>query len=116
MPGLRHKPGIFLSDAEENPGLPQKAEHELMKKSWALRHLWRTHMNKELPTGVPQLMMGFTADGQADPAMVGARDKRFGIEKGQKRKEREDIQSPPIEAGADAWEKGKAVQIPDPTG
>lgn len=102
------------------PGIPQAAEHELMKKlvgtygkTW---HTWHTDMHKQLPLGVPQLMMGFTEDGQTDPAMVMARDKRFGVDSLQKREDRASIAAPPIDAGADAWRRGRTIQIPDPTG
>lgn len=100
------------------PGIPEAAEKELMKKmigtygkTW---HTW--HTESQLPVGVPQLMMGFTADGQVDPDMVAARDKRFGIDSAGKRQTRKDIQTPGIDPGADAWQKGTAVQIADPTG
>jgi hypothetical protein len=102
------------------PGIPQIAEHELMEKlvntygkTW---HTWHTDLAKDLPIGVPQLMMGFTADGQADPAMISARDQRFGIDSAQTRRDREDIVAPAIASGADAWQQGNAVQIADPTG
>lgn len=102
------------------PGIPQVAEHELMEKlvhtygkTW---HTWHTDQNKDLPLGVPQLMMGFIADGQADAAMVASRDKRFGIDSEERRKNREDILTPAIDPGADAWQHGKAFQIDDPTG
>ena len=102
------------------PGLPQVAEHALMEKlvgtygkTW---HTWHTDQDKELPYGVPQLMMGFTADGQADPAMVAERDARLGVDSGEKRRQRADIPAPPIDPGADAWQKGRALQIADPTG
>lgn len=102
------------------PGIPDIAEKELMKKlvstygkTW---HTWHTDLNKELPLGVPQVMMGFTADGQNDPAMVAERDKRFGISSEDKKKDRADIPAPPIDAGADAWSKGNVVQLQDPTG
>ncbi|WP_332394531.1 OBAP family protein [Ralstonia sp. 1B3] len=46
------------------PGIPEPAEKELMKKlvgtygkTW---HTWHTDLDKQLPLGVPQLMMGFT--------------------------------------------------------
>jgi hypothetical protein len=61
-------------------------------------------------------MMGFTADGQADAAMVAERDKRFGIASADKKKQREDIPAPAIADGADAWQKGRTVQLADPTG
>ena len=102
------------------PGIPQAAEHALMEKlvhtygkTW---HTWHTDLHKDLPLGVPQLMMGFTADGQADTAMAAARDKRFGIDSTEKRKNRADITTPPVAEGADAWRQGKTVQIDDPTG
>jgi hypothetical protein len=102
------------------PGIPAVAEKELMKrlvgtygKTW---HTWHTDVDKALPLGVPQLMMGFTADGQADAAMVAARDHRFGIDSAQKRAEREDIVAPAVDAGADGGQHGKTYQIADPTG
>ena len=69
------------------PGIPDLAEHELMEKlvrtygkTW---HTWHTDAHAPLPLGVPQLMMGFTADGQLDPARVADRDRRFGISSAQ---------------------------------
>ena len=102
------------------PGIPQIAEHELMEKlvhtygkTW---HTWHTDLNKALPIGVPQLMMGFTADGQADQKMVDARDARFNVQSAQKRESRADIAAPSIHPKADSWQHGKPVQIDDPTG
>ena len=102
------------------PGIPEIAEHELMKKlirtygkTW---HTWHTDLDKDLPRGMPQLMMGFTSDGQADPATVAARDARLGVNSEDKRKRRSDIASPPIDSGADAWQQGRVIQIEDPTG
>jgi hypothetical protein len=102
------------------PGLPQAAEHELMEKlvrtygkTW---HTWHTDLDKELPYGVPQLMMGFTADGQADPEMVAARDARLDVDSAQRRRDRADIESPAVLPGADTWQQGNAIQLEDPTG
>src|SRR5690606_24082850 len=102
------------------PGLPGVAEHELMEKligtygkTW---HTWHTDRGLALPLGVPQLMMAFTEDGQADPDMVAARDRRLGIDSDGKRRDRADIPSPPVQPGADAWQQGRVVQIDDPTG
>lgn len=102
------------------PGIPQVAEHALMKKlvgtygkTW---HTWHTDVDKQLPIGVAQLMMGFTADGQADAAMVAARDQRFGIDSAQKKKDRADIAAPPVDPDADGWQHGKMFQVADPTG
>ncbi|WP_411380314.1 OBAP family protein [Pseudomonas sp. MPB26] len=101
------------------PGIPEIAEHALMNKlvntygkTW---HTWHTDLNKQLPLGVPQLMMGFTADGQADPAMVAERDQRLGINSSDKKKARADIIAAPIAPGADAWRQGNVIQIVDPT-
>lgn len=97
------------------PGLPQLAEHELMEKivstygkTW---HTWHTDQDKELPLGFPHLMMAFTKDAQIDEEMVAARDKRFGVSTAEKRENRADIKAPPIAPEADAWEKGKVVQL-----
>jgi hypothetical protein len=101
------------------PAIPQVAEHELMEKligtygkTW---HTWHTDQHKALPVGVPQLMMGFTADGQSDVALVTARDERFGIKSNDRKQSRADIPAPAIDPGADAWQNGNVVQIADPT-
>lgn len=100
------------------PGIPAIAEHELMEKlvgtygkTW---HTWHTDMGHELPLGPPQLMMGFTGDGQADPALVAARDSRFGVDSNEIRTRRNDIAAPAIAPGADSWQHGPSVQIADP--
>lgn len=102
------------------PGMPDVAEHAIMTKlvstygkTW---HTWHTDQDLELPLGVPQLMMGFTKDGQADPAMLAQRDERLGIDSTEKRDKRADIPTPTIDPGADAWQQGKVIQIVDPTG
>lgn len=97
------------------PGIPQKAEHEFMEKmvgtygkTW---HTWHTDQGLSLPVGHPQLMMGFTADGQVNAAMVAARDQRLGVDTAGKKQDREDIPAPAIVPGADAWQKGPALQL-----
>lgn len=97
------------------PGVPQKAEHEFMEKiigtygkTW---HTWHTDQKHALPQGHPMLMMGFTADGQADAAMIAARDKRFEVSSPEKARDRASIPAPPIAEGADAWQKGDVVQL-----
>ena len=102
------------------PGLPGAAERALMEKlvrtygkTW---HTWHTDMGKDLPYGVPQLMMGFTADGQADADMIDARDARLGVDSSERQQARLDIEAPPIVPGADAWQQGRVVQLEDPTG
>ncbi len=97
------------------PGLPDAAEHELMEQVVSTYgktlHTWHTDRDKELPYGSPQLMMGFTKDGQTDTAMVGQRDRRLGVSSAKKRQQRADIQAPPVLSGADAWEKGEVRQF-----
>ncbi|OBV38718.1 OBAP family protein [Janthinobacterium psychrotolerans] len=102
------------------PGIPEAAEKALMQKlvgtygkTW---HTWHTDRRQQLPLGVPQLMMGFTQDGQADAAMVAARDARFKVQSADKRRQRQDIAAPAIDAGADAWQHGKVIQLQDPAG
>lgn len=101
------------------PGIPDLAEHELMEKLVGTYgktfHTWHTDMQQELPLGVPQIMMGFTADNQTNAAMVTARDARFGVSSERKRADRADIAAPAILPGADAWHRGTTVQIADPT-
>lgn len=101
------------------PGIPEAAEHALMEKlvstygkTW---HTWHTDLHKQLPLGMPQLMMGFVADGQADAAMVAERDRRLGIDSAERKRRREDIAAPPVAPGADAWQQGRVIQIQDPT-
>ena len=101
------------------PGIPEAAEHALMKRLVGTYgktfHIWHTDMKDPLPLGVPQIMMGFTGDQQADPAMVAARDQRFGVSSADRRNKRADIAAPSIAEGADAWLHGQIVQIVDPT-
>jgi hypothetical protein len=101
------------------PGIPEAAEHELMEKLVGTYgktiHTWHTDQKTALPVGTPQIMMGFTADGQIDPAMVAARDERFGISSEEKKANRADIPAPAIARGADAWQSGKVTQLTDGT-
>lgn len=102
------------------PGIPAPAEHALMErlaqtygKTW---HTWHTDQDKALPVGVPQLMMGFTADGQADRAMIEQRNRRLGVDAAKTKDQRADIQIPAADPQADGWEHGNVIQITDPTG
>jgi hypothetical protein len=97
------------------PGIPDVAEHELMKKlagtygkTW---HTWHTDQKLQLPTGTPMLMMGFVDSHPADPTMVADRDHRFGVSSARKREQRSDIDYPPIDPEADAWQKGIVPQL-----
>ncbi len=97
------------------PGIPQKAEHALMEKiigtygkTW---HTWHTDTKQALPVGHPLLMMGFTADGQAQAGLVESRDQRLKIQSEDKRQDRANIVAPPIAPGADAWQQGHILQL-----
>ncbi len=87
------------------PGIPDAAEHALMSKivntygkTW---HTWHTDRDKTLPLGEPALMMGFTADGQLDSALLRDRDRRFDMNTAEVREARRDIPTHPVAAGAD---------------
>jgi len=99
------------------PGLSDAVEKTLMKefvstygKTW---HLWQVDRGDKLPLGLPKLMMGFTADGQADPKMVADRDRDQGIDSSKVKAKRADIPTRPVAAGADGWQKTPAFQISD---
>lgn len=97
------------------PRLPEVAEKALMRdlvgtygKTW---HTWQVDRGDTLPLGIPQLMMGFTADGQANVKIVADRDAGYRVSTEEKRKARADIASPTILPGADAWQQGEVVQL-----
>ncbi|MET0208792.1 MAG: OBAP family protein [Burkholderiaceae bacterium] len=101
------------------PGIPEAAETALMRKLVGTYgktfHTWHTDLQKDLPVGVPQLMMGFTGDGQARADMVAARDARLGIDSAERKRARADIPAPAVAEGADAWQQGAAIRLADPT-
>lgn len=97
------------------PGVPEAAGHALMKdlvstygKTW---HTWQIDRYHDLPLGIPQLMMGFTKDGQVNQAMAQDRDKRFDVSTAALRKDRADIPEPILVPGANAWKSGKTPQL-----
>ncbi|WP_461068940.1 OBAP family protein [Spirosoma horti] len=101
------------------PGLPDLAEHELMEtivstygKTW---HTWHTDQDLTLPLGSPALMMGFLKDGQLNKQLEQDRDRRFEVSTADKRKNRADIPALPVQPGADAWQTGDVVQLPNLT-
>lgn len=57
-------------------------------------------------------MMAFVADGQLSEDLIRQRDEYYKISSAEKKKQREDIEEPKDNKGADAWLKsGKAVQL-----
>jgi hypothetical protein len=99
------------------PGIPEAVEHTAIAdlvstygKTW---HTWQVDRDPSLPTGIPQLMMGFTAEGQLRPDVVEARDKAFGISTADERADRVDLarSAPEPLPGADGWKDGTAHQL-----
>ena len=97
------------------PGLPQAAETAAVQhiantygKTW---HFWQVDRGDKLPLGIPQLMMGFTADGQVDPNLLADRDKRFKVNAAEERKKLAKVTTRPVHPAANAWEKGEVLQL-----
>ncbi|PQO99386.1 DUF1264 domain-containing protein [Massilia phosphatilytica] len=107
--------GEILSGFLVAPGLPEAAEHALMKKkmnsygkTW---HVWNTGANGKpgdaLPLGAPMLGWSFSRDGELLPNMLEERDTRLKVHTGERRRARTDLK--PLahpQAGVDAL-KGK---------
>jgi len=97
------------------PGIPEVAEHALMEKLVSTYgktiHTWHTDQKRSLPVGAPMIMMGMTKDGQLNPKLLAARDKRFNISTAEIKKKRADIPMPQVDPAANAWEKGKIRQF-----
>ena len=96
------------------PHLDPAQEQTLMRhfantygKTW---HTWQVDRD-HLPLGVPQLMMGFTADGQADPKVVAKRDKDLGNSTEAVRRRRTGLPNPIVDPGADAWRLSAPLQL-----
>jgi hypothetical protein len=88
-----------LSGQLRLPGVPDVAEKEALKgkinsygKTW---HTWMTGLygkkNDDLPLGPARLQWSFNHDGEAEPGMVEARDKRMDISTAEAKKDRADL-------------------------
>jgi hypothetical protein len=95
------------------PGIPEMAEHayfeDLVSTYGKTFHTWQIDRD-DFPYGIPQLMMGFTQDGQIDEAKLEARDRKMGVSWQRRRQNRADIPTPILVPGANAWESGRTVQ------
>ncbi len=91
--------GEILAGQLVAPGIPQAAEHALMKqkmnsygKTW---HMWNTGhagaAGDALPLGDPMLAWSFSRFGELDPTLQAARDRAQGIDTEQKRRYRADL-------------------------
>jgi hypothetical protein len=99
------------------PGIPETVEHTAIAtlfntygKTW---HTWQIDRDTTLPIGIPQLMMGFTADSQLKPEMIASRDKELRNSTNDKRKARANLakSAPPVQPGADSWQSGLSPQL-----
>lgn len=95
------------------PGIPEIAERayfsDLITTYGKTFHTWQ-YDRDDFPYGIPQLMMAFTGEGQADEAAVRDRDRRLGVSASERQRKRADIPVPDVEPGANAWESGRTVQ------
>src|SRR5699024_2392330 len=102
------KSGVLVA-----PGVPQLAEHtyfeDLVTTYGKTFHTWQ-YDREDFPYGIPQLMMGFTADGQLREDLLQARDRTLGISTQKIRQQREDIPMTMVQPGANAWEGGQTAQ------
>ena len=90
--------GEILSGQLVAPGLPEQADHALMKskmnsygKTW---HTWDATQGKpgeSLPLGEPRLAWSFNRIGEAKEGLVESRDKRMDINTEERRKARQDL-------------------------
>ena len=90
--------GEILSGQLVAPGLPEKADHELMKskmnsygKTW---HTWdtgKTGSKAAIPLGEPRLAWSFNRFGEAKKELVENRDQRMNIDTEERRKGRQDL-------------------------
>jgi len=103
--------GEILSGQLVAPGIPEAAEHALMRKkmnsygkTW---HVWNTGHHgvagDTLPLGEPMLAWSFNRDGEAAPGLVAARDKRMKLDSAARRTNRSDLRgSAKPQSGVDA--------------
>jgi hypothetical protein len=107
--------GEILSGQLVAPGLPDAAEHALMKqkmnsygKTW---HVWNTgrpgQPGDKLPLGDAALAWSFSRDGELMPGMLEQRDSQLGVSTADKRRNRQDLRAlARPQSGVDAL-KGK---------
>jgi uncharacterized protein DUF1264 len=102
------KSGVLVA-----PGIPDLAErayfNDLVTTYGKTFHTWQ-YDRDDFPYGIPQLMMGFTEDGQADEALLRDRDRRLGVSTSHKRQDRSGIPMPTVAPGANSWQSGRTVQ------
>jgi hypothetical protein len=91
------------------PGVPLKAEHEVMKELIRTYgktiHLWQVDRGDTLPMGPPQLMMSYTQDSQVNWKDVETSDQITGSTWKERKENRMDIPTPTTEPRSDGWTK-----------
>jgi hypothetical protein len=102
------KSGVLVA-----PGIPDLAEHayfsDLVTTYGKTFHTWQ-YDRDDFPYGIPQLMMGFTEDGQANESLIRDRDRRLRVSTARKRQKRADIPTPQVVPGANFWQSGRTPQ------
>jgi hypothetical protein len=74
-------------------------------------HAWRFDaQNLTVPVGVPELVMGYTVDGQIRESFVDQRDALFEVNTMGVRDSRVNISMPSVIEGADSWNYGYQLQ------
>lgn len=95
------------------PGIPELAEkayfEDLVTTYGKTFHTWQVDRD-DFPYGIPQLMMGFTDDGQTKEMLLAERDRRLGISWRRRRQRRAGIPMPQVLPGANSWQSGRSVQ------
>ena len=95
------------------PGVPELAEkayfEDLITTYGKTFHTWQ-YDRDDFPYGIPQLMMAFTAEGQLREDLLAHRDETLGISTEKIRQDRQDIPTPMVQPGANAWEGGQTAQ------
>jgi len=98
------------------PGMPGGMDDEAMKilinTYGKTVHTWRfDQKDNAYPLGIPELVSGFTADGQVKPEIIKSRDAMFGISTDGTKKRRKNMKKPDIIDGADSWRYGYALEL-----
>jgi len=98
------------------PGMPASIDLSIMKVLVGTYgktvHSWRfDEKDNPVPIGVPELVMGYTKDGQICETFIEARDELFGISTTEVRAARTaaGITTPEAVPGADSWKYGYSL-------
>jgi hypothetical protein len=98
------------------PGMPGSVDLEVMKilvDSYGKTfHTWRyDQKNNSLPLGIPEIVNGYTGDGQLPTDLVATRNNYFAVNSTEIKAQRAGITVPPIQEGADIWKQGIVLKL-----